>query len=297
MISYFKYQAYAVQYLAKALAIGVIIGFIAQANLACRPAEKKTFKEVADGVAYQYLKFGEGEQVESSDHLMAFITVLDKENDTLHYVPRYPYFFQVGQHPIDSVWLQLGKGDSVHIKCPRATLNQYLKLYGPMQSDQGEVTIRASIQDVMSEQEAVERRQRELSRREVEEQAELKRFFSNSPANFEEIDGIYRYLLESTKGDTLKYGDQIRISYQGYFLNGYMFDDTESKGVTPTFRYGEDFQLLEGIQSGLKGLKEGESVKIILPSRQAFGGEGSLAGIVPPYTSVIFKIKILKIEN
>ena len=86
------------------------------------------------------------------------------------------------------------------------------------------------------------------------------------------------------------------ISYKGKFLNGYIFDDTDDKGVTPTFRYGEDYQLLEGVESGLKGLKEGESVKIILPSRRAFGEEGSLAGIVPPFTAVIFEIKILKID-
>ena len=55
--------------------------------------------------------------------------------------------------------------------------------------------------------------------------------------------------------------------------------------------------MIEGMQIGLTGLHEGEKVKIILPSRRAFGEEGSLAGIVPPYTAVIFEVNIIKVNN
>ena len=55
--------------------------------------------------------------------------------------------------------------------------------------------------------------------------------------------------------------------------------------------------MIEGFQTALSGRKEGERVKIILPSRQAFGEEGSLAGIVPPYTAVIYDVNIIKVIN
>jgi len=264
--------------------------------LACDVKPDQEFKQLAEGVSYKYLKFGEGEAVKAEDHLMLYITVLDDSGDTLHYVPRYPYFLEVGDHLIDSVWKQLGEGDSVHVKCDRGLLNQYLKLYGPLQSDEGSVIIRASLQATMTAEQAEMRKMTELSARELEEQVELKHYLKHVEG-FKAFNGVYRMLIAETDGDTIKHGDQLRVSYTGSFLNGYVFDDTESKGLTPTFRYGEDFQLLEGVESGLKGLKEGESVKIILPSRRAFGEKGSLAGIVPPYTSVIFEIKILKIEK
>jgi FKBP-type peptidyl-prolyl cis-trans isomerase len=263
----------------------------------CSDRPKQQFKEVAQGVSYKYLKFGEGDSIQQGDYLMCYITVLDEKADTLHYVPRYAYFLEVKDQLIDSVWLRLGEGDSVHIKCDRKILNDYLRLYGPLQSDSGTVIIRASLQASMDEEELQKTKKAELSKRELDEQLELQNYLKHSKENFEYINGIYRKILERTDGDSIGYGDQLRVAYKGYFLDGYVFDDTESKGITPTFRYGEDFQLLEGVQSGLMGLKEGESVKIILPSRRAFGEEGSLAGIVPPYTSVIFEIKILKIEK
>ncbi|MAY84775.1 MAG: hypothetical protein CMP59_11650 [Flavobacteriales bacterium] len=276
------------------------IGILALVSLflfSCERSEKEEFKKIAEGVSYKYLKFGDGDTVKTGDHIMLYITVLDEKNDTLHYVPRYPYFVEVGDKKIDSVWMRIGEGDSVHIRCDRKLLNQYLRLYNPLQSDEGVVEIRASLQEAMSAEEAKMRKAEELSKRELQEQLELKKYLEKYGRDFQEINGIYRKILERTDGDSIKYGDQLRVAYTGKFMNGYVFDDTDSKGLTPTFRYGEDFQLLEGVQSGLKGMKEGESVKIILPSRRAFGEKGSLAGIVPPYTSVIFEIKILKIEK
>lgn len=281
----------------RSLCAGVVPAFVFLFSTSCNDRPGQQFKEVAQGVSYRYLKFGEGDSIESGDYLMCYLTVLDEGGDTLHYVPRYPYFVEVRDQLIDSVWLKLGEGDSVHIKSDRKILNEYLKLYGPLQSDSGSVIIRASLQAIMDQEELQKIKKAELSKRELDEQLELQSYLKHSREEFEYVNGIYRKLLERTDGDSVVYGDQLRVAYKGYFLDGYVFDDTKSKGITPTFRYGEDFQLLEGVQSGLMGLKEGESVKIILPSRRAFGEEGSLAGIVPPYTSVIFEIKILKIEK
>ena len=55
--------------------------------------------------------------------------------------------------------------------------------------------------------------------------------------------------------------------------------------------------MIDGLKTALKGMKEGENLKIILPSRHAFGEEGSLAGIVPPYTAVIYDVNIIKVIN
>ena len=192
--------------------------------------------------------------------------------------------------------MRFGKGDSAHIIAPRASFNKYLKFYQPLQEDTGEVELRVSIEEVLDSTEADRMKRELLSERELAEQLELKGYLASFQDSLEYFDGIYRIITHSTVGDTIRYGDQVGISYVGKFLNGYVFDNTDDKGITPTFRYGEDYQLLEGVESGLKGLKEGESVKIILPSRRAFGEEGSLAGIVPPYTAVIFEIKILKID-
>lgn len=266
--------------------------------LSCQQ-QAKEYKEVSSQVKYKFLKFGEGEEIRNSSVILSYFTVLDTAGDTLHYVPNYPYFKEVSNHPIDSVWLNLHEGDSVHIICSRKLFNQYLRLYGPMQSDEGWVELRSGIVKSLSKKEGEKYRQELLSDRELKEQKELQAYLSkfSSADQIERLEDVYRIRDFKGRGDSLSYGDEITISYRGKFLNGYVFDDTENKGLSPTFKYGEEDQLIEGIESGLKGLKEGESVKIILPSRRAFGEEGSLAGIVPPYTTVVFDLKILNIKK
>ena len=114
----------------------------------------------------------------------------------------------------------------------------------------------------------------------------------------ENLGGVYRqYLRRLRVGEEIKAGSQVSIHYKGRFLNGFVFDNTYEKDITPSFTYGQEYQMVDGLRTALKGMKEGESVKIILPSRRAFGEEGSLAGIVPPYTAVIFEVNIIKVKN
>ena len=136
-----------------------------------------------------------------------------------------------------------------------------------------------------------------LRERELKEQAILKRYFKSVPENYQLVKNVYRFIENETNGDSIKYGSEVSLDYKGSFLNGYVFDNTNIKGVTPTFTFGKEYQMIEGLQLGLVGLKEGQTVKIILPSQLAFGEEGSLSGIVPPFTAVKFEINIIKVIN
>lgn len=265
-------------------------------TFACIPPPPE-YKSFGSDMSYKLLKFGEGQRVESGKRIMLYLSVLDQKGDTLHYVPDYPYFLAIKDRPIDSIFMKFGKGDSAHLRLPRNQFNEYLKFYKVLQADTGEVELRISVQNVLDSLDADLLKKKVLSERELKEQLELKGYLSSFPDSVEYFEGVYRSILEQNpEGRLIRYGDEVSISYKGRFLNGYVFDNTDDKGISPTFRFGEDYQLIEGVESGLKGLREGESVKIILPSRRAFGEEGSLAGIVPPYTAVVFDIKILNIE-
>jgi FKBP-type peptidyl-prolyl cis-trans isomerase len=151
---------------------------------------------------------------------------------------------------------------------------------------------------VLAKSEAAEFRQALLSKRELDEQLALKQYMSRLEGYVDTVGDVIRQVKTiNHDGQLIEKGDEISIAYQGRFLNGYVFEDSRDKAVIPSFIYGKEYQLLEGIHMGISGLKSGESVKIILPSRRAFGKEGSLAGIVPPYTAVIFDVNILKVEK
>lgn len=100
---------------------------------------------------------------------------------------------------------------------------------------------------------------------------------------------LYR-LDETGNGEPLSYGDEIAIEYSGYFLNGEPFDDA---GNSMTFELGTEGQILKGLEYGLIGVRPGETRSVVIPSIFAFGERGSAVGIVPPFTPVWYKVKVL----
>lgn len=82
------------------------------------------------------------------------------------------------------------------------------------------------------------------------------------------------------------------VAYTGYFLDGRIMDHSDSLGI----RYNDTLQLIEGLNYVIKKLEVGQSAKIILPSQLAFGERGSFNKTVPPFTPLLYEIKLLQIQ-
>ena len=260
--------------------------------------KETAYKQLSDDIAFQYLQFGEGRRAEIGDYLATSFLVLDFEGDTLHHVPNYPYVFPLNETAFDSAWTFCKEGDSGIFIMPRKEFNQKFDFYRLGKTDTGKIKLYFRLNKVLDKAKAEKFRQTLLSKRELEEQLALKKYLARLEGYIDTVGDVIRQVKQiNHEGDLIENGDEISIAYQGSFLNGYVFEDSRDKAVIPTFVYGKEYQLLEGIHMGISGLKSGESVKIILPSRRAFGKEGSLAGIVPPYTAVIFDVNILKVEK
>lgn len=91
-----------------------------------------------------------------------------------------------------------------------------------------------------------------------------------------------------------EFGNEIQISYAGYFLNG-RIADFSAKNFT--IIYGQTFQVIEGLNYVIKKLKIADTVKIILPSHLAFGEKGSVNLLIPPYTPLAYTITINRINK
>lgn len=107
--------------------------------------------------------------------------------------------------------------------------------------------------------------------------------------------GMYRLVLREGTGKQIEPGDTITINYEGKFLNGKFFDSTIKRNLPFQFVYGTEWQVIKGLEDALSLMKEGEKSLFILPSEIAFGKEGSSTGIIPPYTSLIFEVEVLKV--
>lgn len=131
--------------------------------------------------------------------------------------------------------------------------------------------------------------QQNFAKKELEQ---IENYF-NSVQKFEASkDSLGFYWIDKpTKNELpkIKNGDDIYISYQGSFLNGQIIDSSP-KNFKIT--YGTPDQLLKGLNYVISRLKLGDNAKIILPSRLTFGEKGSTNNLIPPYTPLVYTLKI-----
>tara|TARA_R110002096_G_scaffold426165_4_gene635580 strand:+ start:13916 stop:14755 length:840 start_codon:yes stop_codon:yes gene_type:complete len=266
---------------------------------ACHSEPNPEYKTLKSGIKYKLHQFGDGKSLEGFTDFSLYLLVTDLSGDTLHYVPNYFYFKELKNNSLDSVWRNFNVGDSLSLLLPRKYVNKNFNFYQVLQSDEGKVLLNARILESYQHNEAEIAKEVTHSKRELFEQAELKRYLNQIEEKIDTIEDVLKIIKVKVQDEApeIKFGSKVSLHYTGRFLNGYIFDNTYNKGVMPTFVYGQEYQLIEGMHLGLNGMKEGESVKIIVPSRRGFGEEGSLAGIVPPYTAVIFDVEIIKVIN
>jgi FKBP-type peptidyl-prolyl cis-trans isomerase len=106
--------------------------------------------------------------------------------------------------------------------------------------------------------------------------------------------GLYIIPIKEGKGKKPKEGDIVYIHYKGYFLDGTEFDNTYKRQPLE-YRIGEKDQVIKGFEIAIQKMNKGSKAKLIIPSYLAFGNKGSSSGIVPPNTTVIYEVELIKI--
>ncbi len=109
-------------------------------------------------------------------------------------------------------------------------------------------------------------------------------------------DGIYYVVQQTGTGPAVKQGDTVTIHYEGHFLNGKFFDSTHNRDEPFQFVYGQQWQVIGGLEKAIGKMHEGDKALVVIPSEQAFGSEGSSAGIIPPFTPVVFEVELLSVK-
>ncbi len=138
--------------------------------------------------------------------------------------------------------------------------------------------------------------QKELATRfaagKIDENAYLKTYLYNEGVlgNCLAKHGVFILKTKETSGDTVKYGLDLGINYQGYFLDGTQFDNTYLDSTTLYFQLGKPDQVIQGLSIALGYLKEGEEARVYIPSYLGFGQRGSTDGRVPPNTPIYFDL-------
>ncbi len=127
------------------------------------------------------------------------------------------------------------------------------------------------------------------------EKTVLRRFINDERIDAEPMDnGMYFISLYEGTGKPVEPGDLVTVNYEGKFLNGKFFDSTTKRNQPFEFVYGTEMQVITGLEDAIGRMREGEKALIILPSELAWGEKGSSTGIIPPFTSVIYEVELIK---
>lgn len=108
-----------------------------------------------------------------------------------------------------------------------------------------------------------------------------------------EASGIYILEKKPTSNEKVEIGKRIKIRFSTCFLDGKPIGKPDQE---MEYIYGTPDQTVKGLNIVIGNLKKGESTKIIVPSRLAFGEKGSSNGSVPPYTPIVVNLKIIDIK-
>jgi FKBP-type peptidyl-prolyl cis-trans isomerase FkpA len=126
----------------------------------------------------------------------------------------------------------------------------------------------------------------------------LKQFISEEKLDVSPLpSGIYYLNLRPGTGKKVEQGDTITVNYEGRFLNGKFFDSTIKRRQPFQFVYGTEWQVIKGLEEAIGMMYEGEKSLFILPSELGFGNQGSSNSVIPPFTSLIFEVEILKVSS
>ncbi len=119
-----------------------------------------------------------------------------------------------------------------------------------------------------------------------------------------EKSGLYFLATQEGAGAMPERNDWVIIRYTAKMINDRVFDTTEeitavSNNIhSQSVLYGDrriDMSMmgLRGVLEGLMMMKEGGAATLIIPSHLAYGSKGS--GIVPPYSTIIYEIELVKV--
>ncbi len=269
-----------------------------------RVSEYPGYNKSKNGFFYKLIKIGdESPKCQYNDYVTADICY-KTVNDSVFFTGRRKFQISRPAFPgaIDECLTMLAKDDSASFIISaanffRKTLSSDLPSF---LKENRNIKINMAVIDIQTPQEFS--REKEAFLKWIEDFGEyertiLKQYLDGVKLKVKPLSsGMYYLMLKrgNTKGVTL--GDTVVVHYEGRFLNGKFFDSTRQRKEAFQFVYGQQWQVIKGMEEAISIMHEGEKSIFIVPSELAFGETGSSTGIIPPFTSLIFEVELVSVK-
>ena len=104
--------------------------------------------------------------------------------------------------------------------------------------------------------------------------------------------GLQDMVLKEGTGKSPKASDSVKCHYEGFLIDGTVFDSSIQRGEPATFPLGG---VIAGWTEGLQLMKEGGKTRFFIPYHLAYGEAGA-AGSIPPYATLIFDVELIEVK-
>ena len=105
--------------------------------------------------------------------------------------------------------------------------------------------------------------------------------------------GVYYIIDVEGTGDHPTIFDEIEVHYEGYLVDGTIFDSSIQRNETVTFPLAG---VIRGWQIGIPLLKEGGKGKFLIPSYLAYGSNPPPNSIISRNEVLIFDVELVEIK-
>ena len=267
---------------------------------ACNESDHFGYDRLTGTIHYRLLSLGdENLKVNQAEHVSLKIELVESDS---HLVikdyrrinwkqSRFPKYFE-------NLFVDACHGDSISLIGSRADL-QLNAIFGldSLEETNDEVELHIHVYEALSDEGLRELKAKERLKIDLElkEKATLRRVLDSLDMNEESyVDGIYFKSLTVSEGEVPGKGDYITVQYSARLGNGKLVDDNfEQTGLS--YEIGKPDQVIPGFGIGMNYLTLGSEAYFIIPSHLGFGSQGSSSGIVPPYSILVYRVKLVDI--
>ena len=103
--------------------------------------------------------------------------------------------------------------------------------------------------------------------------------------------GLQYKVLTEGKGKQPTAKDTVMCHYEGFLIDGTVFDSSVQRGEPATFPLQ---QVIAGWTEGLQLMKEGAKFRFFIPYRLGYG-EGGAGASIPPFATLIFDVELIQV--
>lgn len=104
--------------------------------------------------------------------------------------------------------------------------------------------------------------------------------------------GLQYKVLSEGNGRKPKATDNVVCHYEGFLIDGTVFDSSYQRGEPATFPLN---QVITGWTEGLQLMQEGAKYRFFIPYRLGYGENGA-GTLIPPYSTLIFDVELIEVK-